>query len=437
MNRLFQIILILAVSLPLFACGGKKGEGKMPEMEQMKYDNTVKRIEALAADAADAIASGNEAALESVMNDVRHLYYDFNAEKMDDAAKAKCQALKARVDDLREHPEKIADAANVAAVPKEDAAQGNSLISKRRMKLKQSERYAYALNAGDVLTVTIECQGGVDATVNDMDRKQSMRRWKFDGSMTDTVTIAADGVYMMELTPVGDETTMSLNVTCNGKTKGGRRRVKEQIVECQKDDFLAREAETFTAKSVFREPKKVGLRGNLKAYFSGKSRVVVPVTLPTGCDAVLYSLRISTNENTIGSDGKFAANLNVASSKLKLFGKTVYERQSMMGSIINSLLGDTRPPREEDAYCNMYVMTSQSEAKKFNDSEASDKKTYKYDVDQSQMGTQSCNGQLLPGKSRTLYLGFENERMRYDNYIWLEMAALTHTRKYVQPIYTK
>ena len=84
MNRLYQLVLILAVSLSFCACGGKKGDdGKMPEMEQLKYDNTVKRIDALAADASEAQANGNEKALENIKDEVAHLTYDFNGEKID------------------------------------------------------------------------------------------------------------------------------------------------------------------------------------------------------------------------------------------------------------------------------------------------------------------------------------------------------------------
>ncbi len=441
MNRLYRIIFILAVSLSFCACGGKKGnDGKMPEMEQLKYDNTMKRIDALAADAGEALACGNETALENIKDEVAHLTYDFSDEKMNDEAKEKCQALKDRITELRDHPEKIINAANGSGKVKGEASKGHTLISNKYMKVAGSERIAYSLYAGDKLTFKLDCpgsdgQGNATVSVYDIDRKKCMRQWTVYGAMTDTVSIANDGIYMMEITTACNETKINVGVTYTGMTQGNRRRAQEHMEDCKKGDFLARQMESVTARSVFNEPKKVGLRSNIKAYFSGKSRVVIPVTLPTDCDAVLYSLRISTNEQTVGNDGRFATNVNTAASKIKLFGHEVYERQSISSSLINRLLFDTRPPRDEDAYCNMYVMTSAAEARKFQDSDAAEKKTYKYDVDQSQMGTQSCNGQMLPNGHKTIYIGFENERMRYDNYIWLELAALTHTTKYVRPAY--
>lgn len=115
---------------------------------------------------------------------------------------------------------------------------------------------------------------------------------------------------------------------------------------------------------MFDSPKKVGLRGNLKSVFSGKSRVVIPVPVPKGCDALVYSLRISTNEKTISSDGKFSENLSLYSSKIKLFGFNVYEGNISSG-VVDRLLFNTRPPRDEDAFCNMYVFNNSSQAKNF------------------------------------------------------------------------
>ena len=112
----------------------------------------------------------------------------------------------------------------------------------------------------------------------------------------------------------------------------------------------------------------------------------------------------------------------------------MYEKHSVSSSLIERLLFNTKPPREEDAYCNLYVLTNAVQAKKFQDEKESSGK-YKYDVNQSQMSTQSCNGQLLPNGKKMIYLGLENARVRYDNYITLEVAALTLQKKFVRPVY--
>ena len=74
----------------------------------------------------------------------------------------------------------------------------------------------------------------------------------------------------------------------------------------------------------------------------------------------------------------------------------------------------------------MYVFFDAGQARKFQDGEQTSK--LKYHVDYSTMGTQSCNGRIPAKGNSTIYLGFENERMRYNNYVWLEaISAVPHT----------
>ena len=439
MNGHYHIIPILLLSLLLFACGnGRQANGdKMSEMEQMKYDNTLKKIESIYTRAGDAVASGDESAMSNIRDEIHHLKYDFDGENMGENARQKCQALKERIDALKQNPDAVFQDVNhdiSATVSQELQDSKGILISRKNLKLSTAARFPYYLNAGDKLTLKLDCQGSMRASFYDINRQKCIRQWSVSSPMEDSVAVSAGGIYMLELAPVYSEATAGLTLSCTGTDKSHRRHVQEKTVKCRKGDFLALESDSVIVRNVFKEPKKIGLRGNLKSMFSGKSRVLVPVAVPTGCDALLYSLRISTNEKTVASDGKFADQLSVASSRVILFGENVYEKHTIVSSIIDRLLGSTRPPREEDAFCNMYVLTDAMQAKKFQDGTASSG-NYKYDVNQSQMGTQSCNGQLLPNGHKTLYLGFENERMRYDNYIWLEVVALTYTKKYVRPVY--
>lgn len=441
MNGRFHIIPTLLLSLLLCACGnGRQANGggdKMSEMEQLKYDNALKKIETIYTRAGEAVASGDENAKSNIRNEIRRLKYDFDGENMGENARQKCRALKERIDALKQQPEAVFQDANhdiaTAASPELQECKG-TLISRKNLKLPIAARFPYYLNAGDKLTLKLDCQGNMMASFYDIHRQKRVRQWSVSSPMEDSAAISTSGIYMLELAPLDSEVTAGLTLSYTGMDKSHRRRVQEKIVECRKGDFLAQESDSIIVKNVFKEPKRVGLRGNLKSMFSGKSRVLVPVAVPSGCDALLYSLRISTNEKTVASDGKFADQLSVASSRVKLFGETVYEKHTIGSSIIDRLLGNTRPPREEDAFCNMYVLIDAAQAKKFQDETASSG-NYKYDVNQSQMGTQSCNGQLLPNGHKTIYLGFENARMRYDNYIWLEVTALTYTKKYVRPVY--
>lgn len=220
------------------------------------------------------------------------------------------------------------------------------------------------------------------------------------------------------------------------KGKGGKAPVPQvatREVFCKPTDSLAHPVEVLTTKKVFDEPKKIGLRAQVKAYFSGKARSLVAIPVPKNCYALLYSLRVSNNEKTVSSDGKFADRLSASYNSVRLLGVKVYERESGSG-LIDKMLFNTRPPKEEDAFCNMYVFDNRKQAKKFQDGNEGSG-NYSYDVDLSQMGTQSCNGRLKINGQNVIYMGFENERMRYDTFIWLEIVALKRTTKYMRPAY--
>lgn len=111
----------------------------------------------------------------------------------------------------------------------------------------------------------------------------------------------------------------------------------------------------------------------------------------------------------------------------------MYEGSRSSG-IIASLLDDNRPIREEDAYCNLYVFRNQADARSFQDGKSVS--SLKYDVDYSTLGTQSCNGCIPTNGSKTIYFGFENERMRYTNYLWLEAVTTGNSTEYYKHVYS-
>jgi hypothetical protein len=160
----------------------------------------------------------------------------------------------------------------------------------------------------------------------------------------------------------------------------------------------------------------------------------VPVQVPAGTTDILYTMRIATSEQDRSSDGEFHDNLTRSYSRIKFLGLPLYERSSSNG-LLNTLLDDNRPLREEDAYCNMYLFRSQSQAKQFQDGTKA-ASLLSYDVDYSTVGTQSCSGRIPMKGTRTVYLAFENERMRYTNYLWVEVVAVVPTTEYYTTKYT-
>lgn len=204
--------------------------------------------------------------------------------------------------------------------------------------------------------------------------------------------------------------------------------------ECHKGEFGATASERIDMVKLFDEPYHVGLRGQLKAAFSGNMRALVPVQIPKGCTEIMYNLSVTTNERIPSKTEDFDKRLRTYYRKVKLVGVNVYESES--GSdLIDGLLLNTRPVKEEDAFCNMYVFTSRAEAKRFQDGTEGARK-FKYDVEHSRVGTHSCNGRMRFAGAKTIYLGFENARMRYDNFITLEVVGVKPIKYYYRTIYT-
>ena len=145
-------------------------------------------------------------------------------------------------------------------------------------------------------------------------------------------------------------------------------------------------------------------------------------------------MRIATSEQDRSSDGEFHNNLTHSYKKVKFLGLPIYEKEKSNG-ILNTLLDDNRPLRDEDAYCNMYVFRNQSQAKQFQDGMKA-ASVLNYDVDYSTLGTQSCNGRIPTKGAKTIYLAFENERMRYTNYLWVEVEAVVPKTEYYKTKYS-
>ena len=435
MKGLLQVLyggLLLCIFMTCAGCGQSNKKDakldKISELEQMKYDNISQKLDLLCSKAQSA---HTDLDLQAIYTELSQIEYDYNPNGMGERAQQKCQELKERLAVLQASPSSLLPSSQTAptyTVASESTSfSGKGLISRRHMKVDAVKRYPYYFKAQDQLRISLTPHGSALVSLFDINHQKRLKQWHVQGTLEEQVTIPSDGIYMIELRPDGGELIADIALSYEGVDNDKRPRVSERTVSCKQGDFLAEATESVRVSPVFKEPKKVGLRGNLKSIFSGKSRALISVPVPAGSDAILYSLRISTNEKTAPSDGKFADNLSLASKQIKLLGIKVYEKRTISSSVIDRLLFNTRPAREEDAFCNMYILTDATQAKKFQDETASSGH-YKYDVEQSQMGTQSCNGELKPKGRKTIYLGFENERMRYDNYIWLEVASLAHTK---------
>ena len=81
----------------------------------------------------------------------------------------------------------------------------------------------------------------------------------------------------------------------------------------------------------------------------------------------------------------------------------------------------------------MFVFRSSSQAKKFQDDTPTSKLSY--DINYSIMGMQSSTGRIPVKGLKNIYLGFENERTRYNNYVWIELLAVQPNTEYYKTEY--
>lgn len=350
------------------------------------------------------------------------LYYDFNPLGLKPDQLAACEALKVRVKELK-----------LEIMEKSEAEIIDFKISPYLMEdalLEKPQSYPVYLLKGEKLRWKINAQKPMTVKLCNADSRTVIKTYTGKTVITDSLEIQNTAIYFLEIIPGG---TQYVDLDINYKVKEFARLrnaipIKAEQVDCSKGDFGAVAVSGVKMQNIFEEPRKFTLRGQLKSAFSGSSIAMVPVIIPAGTTDVLYSMRMATSEYDRSSDGEFYDNMTRTYKRVKFMGLPLYEKSTSNG-LINTLLDDNRPLRDEDAYCNMYVFRSQAEAKKFQDGKAT-AGDLKYDLDYSAVGTQSCNGRIPTNGASKIYLGFENVRVRYTNYLWIEAVAIVPTTEY-------
>lgn len=355
------------------------------------------------------------------------LVFDYDPATQDSAANAQCENLRRQIDDLHNSVNELVETQTPNIFV--------SVLRKPQELLEATQNYPVYLERGDKLIYRIETEKPADVRIYNADSHQLLKTYAGKTLVRDSVNISFSAIYLVQVTP---KTRQYTNIKIGYKTQdvsrlAGTKSVRVDSVEAQKGDFMAAPVRGIKMTNLFDEPRKFTLRGQLKAAFSGSYRAIVALQVPAGATDVLYSLRISTNESNKSTDGDFYRDMETSYRRIKVLGLPIYESHRGSG-LIATLLGENVPPREEDAYIDMYVFYSAAQAKKFQDD--ADPTKLSYNVDYSTMGTQSCNGRIPSKGYKTIYLGFLNERMRYNNYVWLEaLSAVPHT-EYFKPVFT-
>jgi len=419
------------IALVLTACGGGTANTSTTPMgmsmeEYSEYKSLLSSIQTIEQQYGGITSMSAEDAIK-ITDLSSQLFYDYDPMGKDSATVAACEQLKQRINALRYNLQgKVEECLpSIMVDVKVDADH----------LLEGTETYPVYLKRGDTLHVDIQAERVCTLKVYNADAKTCLMTRTGKSNYTEKIGIKNAAIYLVEVNP-GKAQYASVAVRHSaGSVERLKNPVKvtEEQVEAKAGDWRCTSIKGLKMKNLFEEPRKFTLRGQLKAAFSGSYRALVAVQVPAGATDILYSLRISTNESNRGSDGDFYDNMSTSYKRVKMFGLPIYESHKG-GGLIATLLGENVPVREEDAYINMYVFYSSALAKKFQD--GADPAKLAYNVDYSTLGTQSCNGRIPSKGNKTIYLAFENERMRYNNYIWLEAVSALPTTEYFKMKYT-
>lgn len=421
---LFVILVFLA------SCGGSSksdGSGSMSRTLQKEYEDMLASLQR----AESLLSNEGDMSVEQILSLAKFipaLKYEYDSDGLDTASLSKCQNLKVKTElisnKLKDRLQSEIAVLKINSHKKDDYLMDDGV-----------EAFPIYLEKGDKMYYFIETELPATIKIYNADSRKLIKTYTSKIKVNDSLDINNSAVYLVEVNPIK---TQYADITIDYKVSNFNRlnnlaTVNTEIVECEKGAFRATSTNGIKMVNVFEEPRKFTLRGQIKAAFSGSYRGIVAIQVPAGTTDVLYHLRISTNESDMYTDGKFSGNMDLSYNKVKVLGLPIYESKQSIG-IIQTLLGENKPPREEDAYINMYVFTNSAQAKSFQDGKATE--TLQYNVNYSTMGTQSCNGRIPMNGKQTIYLGFENERMRYNNYVWLEAIAITPKTEYFNVKYT-
>lgn len=443
--KTYKLFFLVIWAVAMISCGSKqskstqKDEQALPQEETVVPDKSFKKacretktqIDVLQRKLEDPQQYATQQGVEELQRLSDELSFNYNAEELDSAELVKAQKMDSMIL-LARQSVAYAIQQNVCNTP-------HPLLLKPEELLSEAQEYPLYLERGDKLLIQVSAEKNIDIRVYNTNSHQLLKNYTGKKNVKDSIVIQFAAIYLVEINPKGRQyANINISYKPNSINRAfATKTIETREVEGQKGDFRVKAIPGIKMQNLFEEPRKFTLRSQLKAAFSGTTnsdRAIVAIQIPAGAKDVLYSLRISTNEGGKSSDGKFSDNLAKSYKKVKFLGIPLYERTSTHGSsLMDLLLGENQPPREEEAYINMYVFYNATQAKKFQD--GGDVTKLQYSIDHSRMGSQSCNGRIPTKGQKTIYIGFQNERVRYNNYVWLEAVSAVPNTEYLKKEY--
>ena len=174
------------------------------------------------------------------------------------------------------------------AAPEVHSGGATSIASVRELLLTQPTRYPVYLYAGDTLSLQAQSEEEVQLSLINYDKRQTMHHWS-GRTVEQSIIIPHEAIYLVEVSPTASRQYAGLRLSYRS-TQHSHPRVKQAKKVGKKGDFLASSEESLKTKSVFEEPRKIALRGQLKAAFSGHYRSIITVAYFIACVSLLMSV---------------------------------------------------------------------------------------------------------------------------------------------------
>lgn len=185
------------------------------------------------------------------------------------------------------------------------------------------------------------------------------------------------------------------------------------------------------SESVYYEPQKFTMKNS---FWTGKTPIYAAIEVPKETKYFVYSMVVTgeDNERYNPKGNKLLKEVQIKTSKYRVLGVPVFSSESSSQDLIRDLINSlSTPSREEGQSLDLYFVESQGDLKKF-----LNKQSFKYDIDNSVLGTQSRKGIVKRPKSGYSYFIMTPNTGDSEMYVWFDVVALYERAFYYELQYS-
>lgn len=185
------------------------------------------------------------------------------------------------------------------------------------------------------------------------------------------------------------------------------------------------------SESVYYEPQKFTMKNS---FWTGKTPIYAAIEVPKETKYFVYSMVVTgeDNERYNPKGNKLLKEVQIKTSKYRVLGVPVFSSESSSQDLIRDLINSlSTPSREEGQSLDLYFVESQGDLKKFLNNQS-----FKHDIDNSVLGTQSRKGIVKRPKSGYSYFIMTPNTGDSEMYVWFDVVALYERAFYYELQYS-